>query len=88
MEIRWTSYLKFRAELRGFDLATLEGILRNSSERYTDSATSRRVAVGKHRNTLVVIPYELEGNTAVPVTVHATSRQQIAYRLKSGRFQL
>lgn len=86
MQIRWTSYLIFRAELRGFDLAILEGIVRSSSERYTDSTTGRRIAIGKHCETLVAIPYEMEDEVMVPVTVHATTRQQIAYRLRSGRF--
>jgi len=86
MEIRWTSYLQFRANLRGFDLSALEGILRSASERYTDVATGRRVAIGKHGNTLVAIPYDLDKDAVIPVTVHATSRQQITYRLKSGRF--
>jgi hypothetical protein len=86
MEIRWTSYLQFRANLRGFDLNALEGILRNSSERYTGAATGRRVAIGKHGNTLVAIPDDQNQDVIVPVTVHTTSRQQVTYRLKSGRF--
>jgi hypothetical protein len=86
LETRWTSYLQFRANLRGFDLNALEGILRNASERYTDAATGRRVAIDKHGNNLVAIPYDQEQDAIVPVTVHATSRQQVTYRLKSGRF--
>jgi hypothetical protein len=74
------------ANLRGFDLNALEGILRNASERYTDAATGRRVAIGKHGNTFVAIPYDQDQDTIVPVTVHATSRQQVTYRLNSGRF--
>ncbi len=88
MEIRWTSYLQFRAQLRKFDLNTLEGVLRNTPERYTDAATGRRVAIGKHGNTLVAIPYEMDKDAMIPVTVHATSRQQVTYRLRSGRFQI
>jgi len=68
VQIRWTSYLIFRAELRGFDLAILEGIVRSSSERYTDSTTGRRIAIGKHCETLVAIPYEMEDEVMVPVT--------------------
>jgi hypothetical protein len=68
LETRWTSYLQFRANLRGFDLNALEGILRNASERYTDAATGRRVAIGKHGNTLVAIPYDQDEDAIVPVT--------------------
>jgi hypothetical protein len=88
MDIHWTSYLQFRAQLRKFALSTLEDILRNTSERYTDAATGRRVAIGKHGKTLVAIPYDMEKDAMIPVTVHATSRQQITYRLRSGRFQV
>lgn len=77
MEIHWTSYLQFRAQLRQFDLNTLEGILRNTSERNTDAANGRRVAIGKHGNTPVAIPYEMDEDAMIPVTVHATSRQQV-----------
>ena len=34
----------------------------------------------------MMIPYELEGRTLTPVTIHVTSRQQINSRIKSGRF--
>jgi len=30
----WTEYMKYRARLRGFDLARVEEIVRYSSERY------------------------------------------------------
>jgi hypothetical protein len=43
------------------------------------------IAVGKHDNRLVIIPYEEDGDTMVPVAIHATTRQQIKFRLKSGR---
>jgi hypothetical protein len=84
--IAWTDYMKYRLSLRGYDLATVEQILRYSSERYVDTATGRLVAVGLHKKLLVMIPYELKGHTLTPVTIHATSRQQINVRIKSGRF--
>jgi hypothetical protein len=85
--IVWTEYMKYRADLRGYDLATVEHILRYSSERYTDTATGRFVAVGRHVNRLVMIPYDQVGGTLTPVTIHATSRQQIKSRIKSGRLK-
>ena len=84
----WTAYLVYRAELRGFDISILEQILRYSEEKYFDTATRRMVAVGKHRCDLVMIPYDITDDlTVTPITVHATTRQQVAYRIKSGRFK-
>jgi len=87
VKIRWTEYMKYRVLLRRFDLAKVEHILRYSSERYLDTATGRRVAVGRHRRHLVLIPYEQEATTMTPVTIHVTSRRQIDFRVKSGRFK-
>ncbi len=85
-EIIWTEYLKYRAKLRGYEISVLEEVIRYSTERYIDSSTGRNVVVGKHDNRLVMIPYECDENRITPVTVHATSRQQIKFRLKTGRF--
>ena len=35
---------------------------------------------------LVVIPYERSDNVVAPVTIHAITRQQIRFRVKTGRF--
>ncbi|GAB4176209.1 MAG: hypothetical protein Fur006_07080 [Coleofasciculaceae cyanobacterium] len=103
-EIIWTSYLRYRATQRNFDLDLIENILRFSSERYSDVETDRAIcckqqrcalrapryanaiAVGKHREQLVLIPYEQNENIITLVTIHATTRQQIRFRLKTGRF--
>ncbi len=86
-EIIWTDYLKYKAELRGFDLQIIEEIIRYGSERYLDTSTERLVVIGKHSNVLVMIPHDLDEDDAImPITIHATSRQQINYRVKSGRF--
>jgi hypothetical protein len=85
--IVWTDYLKYRAELRGFDLLVVEKVLRFSEERYYDTATGRKVVVGRHGGLLVMIPYEQTGEEIIPVTIHATTRQQVNFRLKSGRFR-
>ena len=84
--IVWSDYMKYRLRLRGFDLATVEHIVRYSNERYIDITTGRLVAVGKHDRRLVMIPYEREADRLTPVTIHVTSRQQIKFRVKSGRF--
>lgn len=50
------------------------------------TGVDRRVAVGRHREQLVMIPYEENQGTIIPVTIHATTRRQIKYRIKVGRF--
>ncbi len=78
--------MQYRAKLRRFDLERLEHIIRYSSERYFDANTNRFVVIGRYKKNLVIIPYETDGDTLIPVTVHAITRQQIKFRLKSGRF--
>jgi hypothetical protein len=85
MNIFFTEYLEYRAKMRGFNLKLLEEILRYSSERYLDTETGRLIVVGKHGNELVMIPFEIKDKTIVPITVHATTRQQIKFRLQTGR---
>ena len=85
MTIVWTDYLRYRAKLRKFDLDKTEDIIRYSPERYSDMATGRRIVVGKHDNTLVMIPYKADENSITPVTIHVTTRQQINFRIKTGR---
>ncbi len=84
--IVWTDYMRYRARLRGFDLETLEQILLYATERYYDTETGRAVAIGRHNRKLVVLPHETNENEIVPVTVHVITRQQINFRLKTGRF--
>ncbi len=87
-EIIWTDYLKYRVKLRGFSLVNIEDIIRYSNEKYFDTSTDRWVVVGKDSNILVMIPHETDDNSAIiPITIHATTRQQINYRIKSGRFK-
>ncbi len=82
----WTDYMEHRAELRGFELEKIENIVRYSRERYFDIVTRRMIAVGKYDDRLVMIPYERNTNSITPVTIHTTTRQQIKFRQKTGRF--
>ncbi len=84
--IAWSAYLRYRATQRGYDLVKIEEIVRYSDERYFDTVTRRVVMVGKHNDQLVAIPIEQEDNSITPVTIHATTRQQIRFRLRSGRY--
>lgn len=86
LSIIWPDYFKYRADLRGFELTKIENILRYSEERYFDIVTQRKVAVGKHDKRLGLVSYEIRENAITPVTVHATTRQQINFRLKTRRF--
>ena len=83
----WADYLNYRAGLRGFDLLIAEKVLRFSEERYFDTVTGRQVVIGRHGGLLIKIPYEQVGDDVIPITIHATTRQQINFRLKSGRFR-
>ncbi len=83
--IFWTDYLKYRVKTRGYRLEVIEGILKTSTERYFDTETYRRIAVGRHEDRIVMIPYEREGSKLTPVTIHAITRQQINFRIKTGR---
>mgnify|MGYP001352906268 CR=1 FL=1 len=83
MEVTWTDYFRYRAARRGFDL---DEIVKHSTERYVDTATDRRIAVGHCGKTLVLVPYETGNEVITPITVHATTRRQIAFRVQTGRF--
>jgi len=86
-QILWTDYLRYRAQLRGFEPAAVEQIVLFSDERYFDGETQRRVAVGRDGSQFVMIPYDQDGETFTPITIHATTRQQINLRLRTGRFK-
>ena len=86
MDVVWTEYLKYRATLRGFDLDGVEQVVKSSRERYMDTATNRHVVVGRCGKTLVLVPYEATENVLTPITIHATTRQQIEFRINAGRF--
>ncbi len=85
--IVWADYMKYRLNSRKYDLSTVEQILRYSFERYVDTVTGRMVAIGQHGHLLVMIPYEVQEHTLTPVTIHAITRQQINYRIKTERFE-
>ena len=85
-KIVWTDYLKYRADLRGFDLTKIDEILRYSDERYFDVVTRRQVVIGRHADRVVMVPYERSENLITPVTIHVINRQQIKFRLKTGRY--
>ena len=79
--------MHYRAKLRGYDLGRIEEILRFGTEKYFDSETGRHVVVGSHQHKLVLIPYEETETKITPITVHATTGQQIRFRINTGRFK-
>lgn len=86
MNVIFSEYFTYRAGLRGFHLERIREIVLYSSERYWDMNTGRMIVIGKHGQHLVMIPYEYKGEVLKPVTVHATTRQQINFRIHTGRF--
>ena len=86
MRVEWTDYMKYKARLRGFDLARIEEIVKHSVERYFDTETGRRVVIGHHDRMLVIVPYEVNQGLITPITIHATTRQQIRFRIQTGRY--
>jgi hypothetical protein len=56
MKYIFTEYLKYRAEIRGYDLGRIEDILKFSTKWYFDAITNRVIAIGKHDNRLVMVP--------------------------------
>lgn len=58
MKFIWSEYIKHRVESREFNLGKIEEILRYSTERYFDTVTGRLIAVGRHDDLLIMIPYE------------------------------
>ena len=86
MVLIWTNYMKYKARLREFDLVKIENIVRYSTERYFDTQTERQIVIGHHGNQLIMIPYELHQGSVIPITVHATTRQQIRARISTGRY--
>jgi hypothetical protein len=84
--IIWTDYIKYRANLRGFSLEIIEEIIRYSGERYFDNTTQRLVVIGNHENRIVMIPYDQDEKSITPITIHATTRQQIKFRMQTKRF--
>ena len=87
-QIQWSDYMLYRVKERGYEAAKVEEIIRHSAQRYTDTESGRTVIVGRHDEVLVLIPIETDGSTIIPITVHATTRQQIRSRLQSGRFRV
>ena len=88
MRFVWTDYIKYRAELRGFDLARIEDIVRYPGERYFDTETGRQIVIGRHDRILVLIPYEMDQDSVTPITIHAITHQQIRFRIRTGRYTL
>ena len=88
MQFVWTDYMRYRAALRGFELAKIEAIVRFSIERYFDNETGRRIVIGHHGTKLVMIAYEVDGTSVTPITIHATTRQQIRFRIRTRRYTL
>ena len=76
---------KTKLDFKGFELDLIEDILRFSEERYFDTLTMRYVVIGRYQKSIIMIPYEKNENLLIPITVHTITRQQIKFRIKTGR---
>ena len=85
-DILFTEYMNYRTVQRNYRRERIEEILRYSAERYYDTETGRKVVVGVHEGTLIMIPFEESETSITPITVHATTRQQLRFRLHTRRF--
>ena len=85
-EVVWTDYMKYRSSRRGVDLGVIEEIVRHTGERYVDNETHRLIAVGRHGDSIVLVPYEESDISLTPITVHSTTRRQINFRHRTGRY--
>lgn len=83
--ILWTDYFLYRASERNLDLSQIEKILRYSSERYIDTDTGSHMAIGSMGTHVILVAYDVTEDCYEAITAHATNRQQISFRLKSGR---
>jgi hypothetical protein len=90
MKVNLTNkYFLYRLKVREYEIEKIESILKTSSEVYVDSDTGRNIKVGKHDTVLVIVAYDIEQDgSTTPVTVYQTSRKQINYYLKKGRFHV
>ena len=86
-DIVLTDYLSYRLKERNYDLNRIKEILRFGTERYFDTETGRNVVVGTHGKKTVLVPYEETEVAITPVTIHAITRQQIRFRINTGRFR-
>jgi len=84
--IIWTDYFLYRASERELDLVQMEKILRYSGERYLDTGTGSHIAIGSDKNHLHLVAYDLTEVGYEVITAHTTNRQQITFRLNSGRY--
>lgn len=64
----------------------IETIIKSSTERYSDTLIVSRFVVGCYDDRLGLIPCETDENYITPVTIHVTTRQQINFRIRTGRF--
>ena len=89
-KVIYTSHLEFRLEKRQISPDIPSRIYRDSKERYYDSATGHRIAIGRldysGREREVMIAYDEFEDRIEIVTVHPLKWVQKQQRIKSKRW--
>ncbi len=90
MEIKYSNHLRFRMRVRQIPLRMPERIYRESTQRYYNHHSLRRIAIldvsYKLRRTLMMIAYDQYPDYVEILTIHTITKKQIRNRLRSGRW--
>ena len=90
MKVTYSAHLQFRMNVRKTPEQMPESIYRNSTQRYDNHHTLRRIAIQEvyyqHRRTLMMIAYDQFPDYAEVITIHTITRQQIREHLRIGRW--
>ncbi len=49
--------------------------------------SENKIVIGRYGRKLVLMPYKIIEDVITPITIHATTRKQVNFRLKIGRFR-
>ena len=89
MKIKYTSHLKTRIQLRGYDESLPRIIFKESAERYFDTQTQHFIAVKElstHHHPLAISYDDFETYIEI-VTIHPIPRKQISNRVMTKRWK-
>jgi len=90
-KIVYSPHLIFRLKLREIPYFLPRRIYQTSKERYFDTETQKKIAVGKarYKNKLreMAVIYEEMNDQIILITVHPLKKYQKLNRIKSGRWQ-
>jgi hypothetical protein len=90
VEVKYSDHLQFRMNMRRIPKQMPERIYYDSTQRYYNHHTLRRIAVMEvyyqRRRTLMMIAYDQFPDYAEVITIHTITRQQIREHVEIGRW--